>query len=204
VEAIQELLMSYPPGQISLVIMALMFGTSLGVVPNNTDMTMVVAGSLAGIGMISFPLTAGLATLGLIIGETIMFLLGQRVGPRFYKLPIIEKVMPHERYDSIGKLVHKIPMKFLMSIRFTPVGRPFVYLAFGSFRPGYKVFFRNHFPLTASYCLTILTTSFFMSKVIMKFMAAYKFYVFGIFFVIWFLLIRSISREIKKEILAHQ
>jgi membrane protein DedA with SNARE-associated domain len=83
VEAIQELLMSYPPGQISLVIMALMFGTSLGVVPNNTDMTMVVAGSLAGIGMISFPLTAGLATLGLIIGETIMFLLGTKSGASF-------------------------------------------------------------------------------------------------------------------------
>ncbi len=198
-ENIQEFLFSYPPHQISFVIGFLVMATSTSLFPSNNDLNMVVAGSLAALGHGNIVLTTIFASIGMIIGESLVFLVGQYFGIKIYNLPFVKKLMPPERYNRIGKMVVRIPLRLILSIRFTPIIRPITYLAFGSFRPGYKLFIKYHAPVAILYCTFVITISYFLSTLITTFINDYKEWVFAALLLVWLLIIKELSRAIRKE-----
>lgn len=69
--------------------------------------------------------------IGVLSGDCIMFFLGQRLGPRVTKVPVLKHIITEEIYAKIQRKVQKYGLKILFFARFLPGLRAPIFVATG-------------------------------------------------------------------------
>lgn len=123
-----------------LIILGVLFVCGMGV-PIPEDITLITAGILAGQGKISFTgaLIAGL--IGVMIGDTILFLVGQRFGRRVFKWPMFRRFFTEERIAKAELQIKEHAKKICFTARFMPGLRAAVFLTAGIMKVPFRTFF---------------------------------------------------------------
>ncbi len=157
--AVLSYLHSLPPEQVLASFALLVFLTSLGVVPNNNDLTLAAAGAfsvLKSIPPVSFIVVAFCA---IALGETGVYFLGRIAGGKILASSFFQKRVSLERLKKIEMQVNTHPAKLLLGIRIVPVLRPYFILAAGSLGLSPRRFFSAHPVILGTY-VTLLVTVF--------------------------------------------
>lgn len=122
------------------LILGVLFICGMGV-PIPEDITLISAGILAGQGQISFTgaMIAGL--VGVMIGDTILFLVGQKYGKRVFTWPVFNKIFTEERIRGAEERITKHAKKICFLARFMPGFRAPIFLTAGIMKVPFKTFF---------------------------------------------------------------
>ena len=142
----------------------LVFLTSLGVVPNNNDLTLAAAGAfsvLKSMPPVSFIVVAFCA---IAIGETGMYFLGRIAGGKILSSRFFQKRVSSERLKKIESQVNTHPAKLLLGIRVVPVLRPYFILAAGGLGLSPRRFFATHPLILGIYVSLVVTVFHFLGR----------------------------------------
>lgn len=153
-EALTQLLAQYPEHLHYFVLGGAIMLTAMGLFPGSTDLFILSGGVLSGQGALNTTLTFITCTLALIIGETIIYLIGKNAGTK-----IINKVKPglleKPRFVKVSQMVSSNPKSVIFSHRFVPALRPYVLMSAASMGLKHKDFLKYH-PLLITFYVTFL------------------------------------------------
>lgn len=88
--------------------------------PINGDLMMVFMGSLAGIGKASAEITIVLAISGLLLGDSVMFLLGSKFGFNLLKIFPFNKILNKKKIYRMNRFIKKKGSIIILMARFIP------------------------------------------------------------------------------------
>lgn len=88
--------------------------------PINGDLMMVFMGSLAGIGKASAEITIVLAISGLLLGDSVMFLLGSKFGFNLLKIFPFNKILNKKKIYRMNRFIKKKGSIIILMTRFIP------------------------------------------------------------------------------------
>lgn len=122
------------------VILGVLFICGMGV-PIPEDITLISAGLLAGQGKISFEgaIIAGL--IGVMIGDTILFTIGQKYGRAVFEWPVFNKIFTPARISKAELQIQEHARKICFAARFMPGLRAAIFLTAGIMKVPFKTFF---------------------------------------------------------------
>lgn len=109
--------------------------------PLPEDIPLFAAGMLAYYGKADIYLMTVIAFAGIMIGDSIIFTLGNRFGPTLLKHRVFATVMHAERLAYVKERFHKHGNKVIFSARFMPGLRTPVFFTAGSLHLPFPVFF---------------------------------------------------------------
>lgn len=121
------------------LVLGVLFFCGLGL-PIPEDITLIAAGILAGHGQISLggALIAGF--FGVLIGDTILFLIGQKYGRRVFDWPVFNKFFTAARIAKAEQQIQMHARKICFTARFMPGLRAPIYLTAGIMGVPFRVF----------------------------------------------------------------
>lgn len=198
-EYVLEFLAQYNDSQIFGAYLLLLFLTLMGMLPNNSDITIIVGSILVAFGKFElFPFALSVISL-VIIGENISFLGGYFFGEKIKENKFIQKIVPANLQLKLKDIVQTNPKKILFSIRITPLLRPVFYFLFGSMGVRPKQFWKFHTPLVIIYlsALIAFTTSF--SQFVQNNLSEYQNVIFLGFLALWLIVFWSMKKNLKKS-----
>ena len=111
-------------------ILGVLFICGLGV-PIPEDITLIAAGILAGIGNISLAGALICGFIGVMVGDTFLYLLGRKLGDRAFTLPLINKIMTPKRIILAKEKVKNHSHIICFTARFLPGLRSPTFLTAG-------------------------------------------------------------------------
>lgn len=162
-EALTQLLSQYPEHLHYFVLGGAIMLTAMGLFPGSTDLFIISGGVLSGQGALNTTLTFITCTVALILGETIVYLIGKNAGVK-----IINKIKPglleRPRFVKVSKLVSHNPKSVIFSHRFVPALRPYVLMSAASMGLKHKDFLKYHPLLITSYVTILIIFSDHISK----------------------------------------
>jgi membrane protein DedA with SNARE-associated domain len=121
-----------------LAMIALLAAAGLGI-PVSEDLTLLLAGALAGRGVTHFWPTLGGGYLGVLLGDLLIFHWGRRLGPAAYNHPRVRKHLSPERMEKLRSHFQRHGLLTVVVGRHTPVLRaPIFFLAGASGVPLWK------------------------------------------------------------------
>lgn len=122
------------------LILGVLFICGMGV-PIPEDITLISAGILAGQQQITFTgaLIAGL--VGVMIGDTILFCVGQKYGRKVFTWPVFNRIFTEARVASAEERITKHAKKICFTARFMPGLRAPIFLTAGIMKVPFRVFF---------------------------------------------------------------
>lgn len=100
-------------------------------VPIPEDVSLVAGGIIAGLGHADLRLMIVIGLAGVMVGDSVMFLLGHHFGPRVRKLPWIARVLTPRRYARVQEKFDRYGNRMLFFARFLPGLRAAVFLTAG-------------------------------------------------------------------------
>lgn len=192
---IEAYLLSFPQSTILLLLGGLMFVTCLGILPSNSDLTVLTAGMMSGFGHFSLWQVLAVCLIGYFLGEGFMYSIGYFIGRRVEGWGLYQKIMGSGSREKIFQRLQKKPLFFFISLRITPILRPFVILLLGATGVKPKIYLSYYLPVTFVYTIFLGTLSYVFSRTIRTHFADYKMYAIGVFFVAWGLLIRKLVKS---------
>jgi membrane protein DedA with SNARE-associated domain len=128
---IDFLLGFYWVGAPYLLIFGVLISCGLGV-PIPEDIILFTAGYSAYYGIVSLPVIIGLAVIGVLMGDVLIFALGAKYGRKLTKKWIFHQLLPDDRLNKVKKLFHERGNKLLFAARFMPGFRAPVYFSAGT------------------------------------------------------------------------
>jgi membrane protein DedA with SNARE-associated domain len=160
VHELTAFLAHFPPGALWAALVGLFFVTSLGVLPSNTDVMMLGTGALVALGQLP-AFAAVVVTLAILAGETTMFLAGRTFGDRILASRVGRRILSERLQERARAFLQGNLIGAILSVRVTPVMRPWVVFTFGSLRVPPRKFFAVHVPATIAYAhLMVLGAAF--------------------------------------------
>jgi membrane protein DedA with SNARE-associated domain len=108
--------------------------------PIPEDITLFAAGLAAYYGLTNLWIVIIVAYLGVIIGDSIIFILGATYGPRLTKLWLFHKLLPDERLNVVRVKLHDRGNKLIFAARFMPGLRAPIFFSAGTLHLPYRVF----------------------------------------------------------------
>ncbi len=122
------------------LILGVLFVCGMGV-PIPEDITLITAGLLAGQGKISFAGAMIVGFFGVLVGDTILFLVGQRFGRRVFTWPVFNKIFTEARIVKAELQIMTHAKKICFTARFMPGLRAPIFLTAGIMKVPFKTFF---------------------------------------------------------------
>ncbi len=122
------------------LIFGVLFVCGMGV-PIPEDITLITAGLLAGQGKISLSGAMIVGFVGVLIGDTILFLIGQKYGRRVFTWPVFNKIFTEERVVKSELQIMTHAKKICFTARFMPGLRAPIFLTAGIMKVPFKTFF---------------------------------------------------------------
>lgn len=118
-------------GYVAVWIALMICGAGL---PLPEDVTLVAGGVIAGLGYANVHAMFALCMVGVLMGDTAIFLLGRRYGATMLKWRWIARVLTPERYEVVRHKFARYGNRVLFAARFLPGMRTTVYLTAGTTR----------------------------------------------------------------------
>jgi membrane protein DedA with SNARE-associated domain len=111
-----------------LVLVACGFG-----LPIPEDITLVSGGVICGLasGLINVHTMVVVSLLGVLIGDSAMFMLGRLLGPKVKKLPLLKHVFTEKIYNRMQDKCHRYGNRILFVARFLPGLRAPIFITAG-------------------------------------------------------------------------
>jgi membrane protein DedA with SNARE-associated domain len=122
------------------LILGVLFICGMGV-PIPEDITLITAGLLAGQGKISFAGAMIAGFVGVLIGDTILFLVGQRYGRKVFTWPVFNKIFTEARIVKAELQIMTHAKKICFTARFMPGLRAPIFLTAGIMKVPFRTFF---------------------------------------------------------------
>lgn len=122
------------------LILGVLFICGMGV-PIPEDITLITAGLLAGQGKISLVGAMIVGFIGVLIGDTILFLVGQKYGRRVFTWPFFRKIFTEARIVKAELRIMTHAKKICFTARFMPGLRAPIFLTAGIMKVPFKTFF---------------------------------------------------------------
>ncbi len=125
-----------------LLIIGILFACGMGV-PIPEDITLISAGILASESIQTISLHGAFIVgfFGVLIGDTILFLIGHKYGKHVFSWPVFRRVFTPSRIEAAEKRIQKNAKFICFIARFLPGLRAPIYLTVGIMRVPFKVFF---------------------------------------------------------------
>lgn len=112
------------------VILGVLLACGLGV-PMPEDVTLVAAGILAGLGNISLTGALIVGTIGVLLGDAILFFMGRRYGYKVFSLPGFRRIFTESRIAMARQRILQNQKFICFLARFLPGLRAPIYLTAG-------------------------------------------------------------------------
>jgi membrane protein DedA with SNARE-associated domain len=113
-----------------LIIFGILLACGFGL-PIPEDITLIVAGALVYYRVLSLPWAIAVGLAGVLIGDSIMFLLGKYYGRKLTQRWFFKKLLPEERLDAVGRQLDQRGDKLLFAARFMPGLRAPIFFSAG-------------------------------------------------------------------------
>ncbi len=123
-----------------LVAFVVLLGCGLGI-PIPEDLTLFAMGYLAYLGMVKFRIAVVVCFVGVMLGDSIVYYLGYRFGPRLLKKDFFARIFTDERMARTKSLLGKWGNKVIFAARFMPGVRAPTFFTAGVLKLPFRVFF---------------------------------------------------------------
>jgi membrane protein DedA with SNARE-associated domain len=134
--------------------------------PLNADLILLFMGTLAGLGELKAIHIIPVAYLGLLVGDSSMFLLGKRYGFRLLKFWPFNKIFRKKKIYQINKFIKKRGPVVVLMARFLPGTRTVTIFSSGVFKMNfYKFFSMDALGLAIMVPFLVLTGKYFISSI---------------------------------------
>lgn len=100
--------------------------------PLPEDITLVAGGAITGLGYGSVHTMFLVAMVGVLAGDSAMFLMGRHYGTRILKLRFVARLLTPERYAKVQEKFSRYGNRLLFVARFLPGMRTAVYITAGT------------------------------------------------------------------------
>lgn len=120
------------------IVFGILLACGLGL-PIPEDITLFAAGLLSYYGLTELWLMIVISYLGVMIGDSIIFLLGAKYGRKLTKKWFFHKLLPDDRLDAVSKQLRK-RHRLIFAARFMPGLRAPIYFSAGTLHLPFKEF----------------------------------------------------------------
>jgi membrane protein DedA with SNARE-associated domain len=121
------------------LILGILLACGVGL-PIPEDITLFAAGLLCYYGLTSLPLMIGVALLGVMGGDSLIFYLGHHFGRKLTKKWLFHKLLPDDRLLAVQNKFAKRGNKLIFAARFMPGLRAPIYFSAGTLHLSPRVF----------------------------------------------------------------
>ena len=118
-------------GYLAVFLVLLLCGFGL---PIPEDITLVSGGIIAGLGFANLQVMMFVGMIGILLGDSIVFLMGYYSSEKFLKLRFIKKILTKERFQKVEEAFGKYGNFVLFMARFMPGLRMPIYFTAGTTR----------------------------------------------------------------------
>ncbi len=122
-----------------LLIFAVLLACGLGL-PIPEDVTLFVGGLLSYYGQTNVYVTIVVSMIGVLLGDTIMYVSGARYGRKIIARSFFAKLLHAERLDRVQQYFHRHGNKMILAARFMPGARSLMFFSAGMLHLPYRVF----------------------------------------------------------------
>lgn len=120
-------------------IVIVLFACGLGL-PIPEDITLFAAGFLAYMGQISLTGAILVGLLGVLVGDTFMYLIGRKFGRRVFEWPVFRRLFSEDRIRKAEAKINRNARIICFTARFAPGLRAPVYVTSGILRVPFPLF----------------------------------------------------------------
>jgi membrane protein DedA with SNARE-associated domain len=121
------------------IIVGILLLCGLGL-PIPEDITLFAGGLLAYYGVTEVWMMMGVALVGVVLGDSIIFLLGHKYGRKLTKKGFFHRLLPDDRLDAVKEKFHARGNKLIFAARFMPGLRAPIFFSAGTLHLPYRVF----------------------------------------------------------------
>jgi membrane protein DedA with SNARE-associated domain len=100
--------------------------------PLPEDITLVAGGVITGLGYGNVHVMVAVAMVGVLVGDSGMFLLGRHYGTRILKWPAVSRLLTPARYAKVQEQFERYGNRLMFFARFLPGMRTAVYITAGT------------------------------------------------------------------------
>lgn len=100
--------------------------------PLPEDITLVAGGVIAGLGYANVHVMLAVAMVGVLLGDSGMFLMGRYFGARILKWRLVAWLLPPARYATVQRQFERYGNRLMFFARFLPGMRTAVYITAGT------------------------------------------------------------------------
>jgi membrane protein DedA with SNARE-associated domain len=126
-DALVDFLLNFYGPMPYIIVFGILLACGLGV-PIPEDITLVVGGILAYYGLCNLWIMIAVCLAGVMIGDSLVFWLGQKYGRLLTKKWFFHKVLPDERLEQVQTWFQKYGNKLIFAARFMPGFRAPIFL----------------------------------------------------------------------------
>lgn len=135
--------------------------------PLNADITLIFMGTLTGLGKVNPFETIIVAYFGLLIGDTIMFTLGRRLGFSLLKVWPLNKIIKKNKVYLVSKFIKRRGAFVILIARFIPGTRTITIFGSGVFKMAFlKYLSMNALGLAIMIPLLVFIGKLFISNIL--------------------------------------
>jgi membrane protein DedA with SNARE-associated domain len=138
-DTLVDFLLSFYGPTPNFVIFGILLACGLGL-PIPEDVTLFAGGLLAYYGVTDIWAMIVLCFAGVMLGDSLIFLLGAKYGRRLTKKGIFHKLLPDERLNAVSVKFQEKGNKLLFAARFMPGFRAPVYFSAGTLHVPFRTF----------------------------------------------------------------
>ena len=138
-DRIVDLLLNFSGPTPYFMIFGILVVCGLGL-PIPEDITLFAAGLAAYYGLTNLWIMILVAYAGVILGDSVIFLLGHKYGRRLTKKWFFHKLLPDDRLERVKVELHKKGNRLIFAARFMPGLRAPIYFSAGTLHLPYRVF----------------------------------------------------------------
>ena len=109
--------------------------------PIPEDITLFAAGLSSYYGLTNLWVMILVAYTGVILGDSVIFLLGAKYGRKLTKMWLFHKLLPDERLNAVKEKFHEKGNKLIFAARFMPGLRAPIFFSAGTLHLPYRIFF---------------------------------------------------------------
>jgi membrane protein DedA with SNARE-associated domain len=141
VETIYQFLMAYNHGPLPyLLVFSILLLCGFGL-PVPEDMVLFAAALMAYYGAADVWIMIAVCFAGVMVGDSLVFLIGNYFGARLRRAPLVKKMLPPHRMKMVRRKLHEQGNKVIFAARFMPGLRTPVFFSAGTLHLPFRVFF---------------------------------------------------------------
>lgn len=139
-DAIVDFLLNFSGLTAYFMVFGVLLLCGLGL-PIPEDITLIIGGILAYYGLCDLTTMTVVCLVGVMLGDSIMFWLGEHYGRRLTRKWFFHKLLPDDRLDAVRERFARWGNKLIFVARFMPGLRAPIFFSAGTFHVPFRVFF---------------------------------------------------------------